>query len=395
MNTEYGPKQGYVVTKNFPSKCPKCEHEFRTNNDFAKWFGTNNDATGLVGAYKNQVENWPEVFKKQVSKFGNVELEGYRNKFEFDLIICNKCLNVTLMIPFVSAHVLSKAEADSLMNDQGFTHVQEVTSYGNQAVPYGVLSWMGKAELREIEAELEAGRKNGLDGPEVEQATEELSDQLTLMIKKNGDQKRMAEIIANIKESFSSSFDLVHPSIIDDLVTGDLLFQELSENNQFGIDVDFSAVVIAYSKAFERSLSLLIFDPFRNSSFSSLLPEQTGRKKWDDSIELLRDFSTHDKKLTMGQMIYCIQNVADQLRDSPNNGLRDFIRSFVGDIDDFFDNNDFSSRALNYVYTYRNRAAHVGHLSEEDCVRARGMLLEEPLELIVYLYKNFSNMKSS
>jgi hypothetical protein len=141
----------YQAYKFFPSRCPKCEHSFRSQSDFGRFYG---NGKSFINSLQSQMEAFPDIFPK-VEQNG---LTGYSNKYDIDFIICQNCQNITMRIDYALRQVATLAEAEFLIEHEGFTGWQEVTSYGNMARPQMHLSMLGQADLIMLEKAVEKAR---------------------------------------------------------------------------------------------------------------------------------------------------------------------------------------------------------------------------------------------
>jgi hypothetical protein len=167
------------------------------------------------------------------------------------------------------------------------------------------------------------------------------------------------------------------------------LKDELMSFAEIDPSIDFTSAVATYSKALEKEIFDKVFLTFRDSSFSTLLPEATGQNSLDRSLDVMKAFVGKKRNLTLGDMGFCLLNVGCKLRTTENNGFALFLQELFVDIDALCDEKKIPARIIKYTEDYRNRAAHVSHLSRDECLEARAFLLDEPIRLLLALVETY------
>jgi hypothetical protein len=372
----------YHVYKFFPSRCPKCEQAFRSASNFGKWVGK---GKSFVDALRNQRELFSDIFPKAESK----DKTRHSNKFNIDFIVCQNCQNVTLRIDYAWRQVMTLEEARFLVETQGFTGWQEIEASGNMARPMGDLSMLGQVDLLMLQkAVIEAKHlatveKDETIGADVFSAA--LDPALVGFVNKVRQVRTSALVRERLKGIFVNLWDNVSSDCKDFLVTAEVLKDEFMGWAETDPALDFTPAVQTYSVALEKEILDKIFHPFRDSASAKFLPEVTGQSSLDKSLEALKSFVDKKRKLTLGDMAFCLLNVGCKLRNSNNNGFVQFLQERLDSLDNFCDEESIPGRIIKYSQEYRNRAAHANRLSREECLEARAFLLDEPIRLLIAL----------
>lgn len=398
MNSELKEVKTYLVEKFFPPRCPQCEHAFKGKEDFATFFGKNNPAKSYATALANWMKRWPEIwqtgttstnqpFTKSVEYFSG-------NPYQFDFISCSQCNNVTIRITYATRNVMSREEAERLVEKEGFTSILEAISSGTMAKPYTKLSWLAKMDLLILENAVRVGREDarhekdeGIAG-DIFAAT--VDKALSEIIKKNSEAAQHNQVINYLREIFGTYWETLDPDARNSLITAELLNYQLNSLVENSVSADYAAVVVSYSRALERTLLLKVFNKFKESPFSKQFPSPTGDRKIDQSIEALYGFVEMGKDITLGQMAYCITNIGGNIRKNDGNGFALFLMEQTGNLDEFIDVENFPSRLKKYVMNFRNKSAHVDKITKQECEKARAYLLDEPVQLLILVEKTFN-----
>jgi hypothetical protein len=190
------------------------------------------------------------------------------------------------------------------------------------------------------------------------------------------------ELDERVRHAFGSHWGELSKRCRAAIRTGELLIDTLRDHGEED-DIDFAPAVHVYSRALETELVGKIFEPFKASGL--VLPETSGDPDVDKSIDLLRRYTARPgaKPPTLDVMARCLLNVGHRFGDMPDNTFLLFLRSRMIDPDQFC--RDFPKKLNSYIDRFRNRAAHIDHISESDVHEARAFLLEEPLRLLVWL----------
>ena len=381
----------YQAYKFFPSRCPKCEHPFRSQSDFGKFYGA---GKSFVNALQNQMEAFPDIFPK-VEQYG---LTGYSNKFDIDFIICRNCQNITMRIDYALRQVATLAEAEFLIEKQGFTGWQEVTSYGNMARPQEHLSMLGQADLMMLRKAVGEARNLAIAindqviGADAFSAS--LDPALLSIVNKVRQEIASIEVRERLKNIFGNLWGVISLDCRDFLVTAEIVKDELMSWSEKDPAIDFTPAVQMYSVALEKEILDKIFIAFRDSPFSTILPETTGQNSLDRSLDTIKAFVGKRRNLALGDMAFCLLNVGCKLRTIENNGFALFLRELFENIDTLCDEKKIPARIIKYTEDYRNRAAHVSRLSREECLEARAYLLDEPIRLLLSLVETYKPLKT-
>lgn len=380
----------YQVYKFFPSRCPKCEHSFRSQSDFERFYGA---GKSFVNALQNQMEAFPDIFPK-VEQHG---LTGYSNKFDIDFIICRNCQNITMRIDYALRQVATLAEAEFLIEKQGFTGWQEVTSYGNMARPQEHLSMLGQADLMMLRKAVGEARNLAIASNDqvigADAFSASLDPALLSIVNKVRQEIVSVEIRERLKNIFGNLWEVISLDCRDFLVTAEVVKDELMSWSETDPAIDFTPAVQMYSVALEKEILDKIFIAFRDSHFSTILPETTGQNSLDRSLDTIKAFVGKRRNLALGDMAFCLLNVGCKLRTIENNGFALFLRELFVNIDTLCDEKKIPARIIKYTEDYRNRAAHVSRLSREECLEARAYLLDEPIRLLLTLVETYKPLK--
>lgn len=376
----------YQAYKFFPSRCPKCEHTFRSQSDFGRFYG---NGKSFINSLQNQMKAFPDIFPK-VEQNG---LTGYSNKYDVDFIICQNCENITMRIDYALRQVATLAEAEFLIENEGFTGWQEVTSYGNMARPIEHLSMLAQADLLMLQKAVGEARSLAVaENDEIVRAdifSASLDPALMGIVNKVRQEMASVAVREKLKGIFGNLWESISPDSRDFLVTAEVVKDELMSWVETDTAIDFTPAVQMYSVALEKEVLDKIFIAFRNSAFAKKLPDTTGQNSLDKSLEAIRNFLDKKRHLALGDMAFCLLNVGCKLRNSENNGFVQFLQETFLDFDNFCDVKGIPGRVIKYSQDYRNRAAHVSRLSRDECLEARAFLLDEPIRLMLSLVEAY------
>ena len=184
---------------------------------------------------------------------------------------------------------------------------------------------------------------------------------------------------------FGSLWGQIAPECRDFLITAEVLKDTLIIFAETDPSIDFSPVVVAYSKAVEKDVFEKLFRPFTTSAYATAYPEATTKKDVTRSIDALKAFVAGGRELTLGDMAFCLLNLGCKLRRADHNGFADFLQTKIADLEVFCEGLSFPKRLIQYVQEYRNKSAHVAKLPKEVCMAARAFLLEQPIRLLISL----------
>lgn len=373
----------FIVEKFFPPRCPACEHRFATPSDFAAWAGRSS-ASSFAGASIDQAQAFPELYDVQQSE-GVVLVD---NRFGAGFIVCTHCENKTFRIHYGEERVLSRREADRLVEEAGFTSIKQGEAFGTAARPQSTISFLGAADLGRLTAAASAARAEARAAPpdkegDIFAAT--LDPALEDLVRRLHQQRALAAVRVRLSERFGELWDRLGDETQRFLATAEILRAELGAYSRADAEIDFSPAVSAYSKALERELLDRVFAPFIEATDLHSFPDAQGNSGVERSVSALRAFAEGQRKLSLGDMSYCLKNVACRLRAAEGNGFATYLSDQLVDVDEFCDQRRFPKHLEKYVMKYRNAAAHVAHLSAEECEAARAYLLEQPVELLITL----------
>jgi hypothetical protein len=376
----------YMVYKFFPPRCPKCEQEFNSTTTFAIWSGK---GKSFADSIKTQRELFFEIFPPS-EMHGRV---GYSNKFDIDFILCQSCKNITMRIDYASRQVTTEEEAVFLVEEQDFTGWQEIITYGNMTRPIEHLSMLAQADilmLRKAVGEartLAMSEKDQAIGTDLFSAT--LDPALIGIVNKIRQEKASLLVHKKLSLIFGDLWNELTQESQDFLVSAEVLKDELMSFAETETAIDFTPAVLAYSKSLEREMLDKIFIAFRESPFSKSLPDPTGKKSLDRSIDTLKAFLENRRNITLGDMGFCLLNVGCKLSKTKDNGFANFLQETFMNFDELCDEKKVPARIIKYTDDYRNRAAHVSRLSKEECLAARAFLLDEPIRLLLTLIETY------
>lgn len=382
----------YQAYKFFPSRCPKCGHSFRLTSDFGKFYGKGKSFTD---ALQNQKEAFPDIFPKAEPLFGKV---GYSDKFDIDFIFCHHCQNVTMRIDYALRQVATLDEATLLIEEQGFTGWQEVTTYGNMAHPQEHLSILAQADMMMLSKAIGEARNLALATNDQTIGSDVFSSYLDPALMGIMNKIRQETVSVSVRQQLRAAFGSLWEGISVDsrdfLISAEILKDELMSFSKTDPAIDFTSAVLAYSKALEKEILDRIFLAYRNSSFSMLLPEATGQNSLDRSLDVIKVFVDKKRNLTLGDMGFCLLNVGCKLKNSDNNGFAIFLQEIFIDFDNLCNEAKIPARIIKYSEDYRNRAAHVSRLSRDECLGARAFLLDEPVRLLLTLVERYKPLET-
>jgi hypothetical protein len=285
--------------------------------------------------------------------------------------------------------VLTREEAERLIEEEGFTCWTQGVAIGDMARPYSHLSILGSADLNQLQGLVVAARDKAsteTDATERGDSFASILDPALLGIVQKVRESRLSSLVT---ERLARTFDVHWNSLGQDcrsfLITAEILRDELGSLAESNPSIDFSPAVVAYSKALERGLLEKIFAPFANSVEAGEGMPTVTRAEWARSAQALADHVTGRRELTLGDMAFCLRNVGCRMVGVAGNGFARFLARTVGDLEQFCNDEQFPSRVIKYVQEFRNKSAHVARLSKEECIAARAYLLEEPVLLLVRL----------
>lgn len=379
--------RAYRVYKFFPPRCPKCMHPFSSTDDFGLWGGS---GSSYADALVHQLARFPELYTATPSKWAS---KSFSNRFEVDFIICKHCKNVSLRIHYAWRQVRILEEAERLVNAQGFTGWHEIQVYGNAPVVDEELGFLGRLDLEMLRSQVGTARRGAraIEDPmaQGDAFAAALDPALVEFVRKSRERRVFADAHERICSLFGMLWNGLNSDCLDFLVTADVLMDDLTSYSDTDPSIDFTPAVQMYSNALEAELLAKLFVPLKESPSTPSLPDPTGDKQINRSIEFLKAFIRGTRKLTLGDMAFCIRNVGCGLRGAENNSFATFLTKRLFNLDHLCDRYDFPGRLLRYVEEYRNRAAHVSRLTKQECVSARAYLLEEPIRLLLVLEEHF------
>lgn len=341
----------------------------------------------FVEALANQFELFPEMYKGVVNETLNVK--GFQNKFDMDFIMCKHCQNVTLRVKYAQRQVMTSEDANNLLTNEGFTSITQSKSFGNMARPLVSLNLLAKAELVLLQNALKQAHEKAVDAVDEMQGgdiySHEIEPILYSFMRKAHEGHVRERVYEHLHEQFNNLWEALGKQCRDFLITGEILRAELDSYNESDASIEYSPVVAMYSKALESEVHLKLFTSFKHSSFASHLPLSFNDKSFDRSLATLRGFVEGSREITLGDMGFCLLNLGCKCKTVEGNGFSMFLNDVIKDLNVFCDENQFPGKLIQYAQEYRNRAAHVGKLSREECMAARSMLLEEPIQLLITL----------
>lgn len=170
------------------------------------------------------------------------------------------------------------------------------------------------------------------------------------------------------------------------LVTAEVVQGDLAQHAELYENLDFAPVVHLLSRALEAELADKLFLPLRELSIT--LPSPSEDSDLNRSLRDLGRFITNPgvKPPTLDAMARILRNVGDKLRDAPDNGFAVYLDGRLTGASAFC--RDYPRRLNSYVDRFRNAAAHIEAVSQDDVKAARAFLLEEPAELLLWLSKS-------
>ncbi len=373
----------FRVQKFYPPRCPKCLHNFASGGDFGLWLGK---GTSAMTAMAQQMESFAELFSATDQSVDDARL--YRNRFNADFIVCTHCYNVTMRVKYAEQQVLSQEEAERLVRSLGYQCWTKGVAIGNMARPISTLSPLGWLDLAMLQDEVNAARDSSAAEPDSWQRGDKfaktLDPALAEWVKRFQHAKESSVAGDRLRTVFGVQWDRLGSDARDFLLTAELLTDDLCARAQDDPTLDFSAPVAVYSKALESEILTKLFVAYKDSGFANKLPESND-KGCARSIKALQDFTAGRRELTLGDMAFCLMNVACKLAGDDANGFSQFLRQRLSSLDSLCQDRDYPARLMRYVQEYRNHAAHVQRLSKAECLAARSMLLEEPIRLLIVL----------
>ena len=337
-------------------------------------------------AGRRQAESFPELFDVEVSDDGRAV--GVTNRHGTRFIICANCQNITLRIDYASFEVKTMDEARRLVSAEGYNCISRVESFGTQDRSFATLSPLAVAEKRVVE-ELAAARTAtaGLDDEDErgEAIARAVDSALAAWMARAHQQDTRKAAGERLKHLFASAWEDVPAECADLLLDAEVLWEYFEGRAVAEPGLDFSPVVLAYSKPLEWDLRRRLFDPYGSASEFHELPAVEEGSRFDRNVRTLKDFIAGDRPLAIGEMAFCLLTVGCKLRARADNGFARFLDETVGGLQAFCDDTRFAARLIEYVQQYRNKCAHTGRLSVDECLAARSLLLEEPVHLLVSL----------
>ena len=332
----------------------------------------------MIDAIKNQFETFPDLFP-------SFSQNRYKNPFNADFIACSSCKNITLRLMYGTIRVISYEDAKALLS-RGFTCIHEGRAVGNMVRKHSELCFLGKADLARLNRQMEDARNSAAD-------TDEMAHSDEVAAASNGP---LAEFIRNLQteeaiqnaEQIIKTFFSHHWSSLDTrtqslLAQAEMLRQELVRHEHSGAETDFAPAVMQFSRALEHELGAKIFDPFRDISNEGFVFGAISSNRTLETFEKLRLFCQGERENTLGDMAFILLKVG--CSKSTKNSFQDFLNGIGLSRNLLCGKSGIASRIHEYTARYRNTAAHVGHISIEECTGARAYLIEEPKKLLIAL----------
>ena len=187
----------------------------------------------------------------------------------------------------------------------------------------------------------------------------------------------------SLRDELDEDLDALDERARRSLLTAELARLQLDGLGGGNADLEYAGPTHLYSRALEIELYERLFAPFRDSD-QRKLPEAPADERAAHSVRLLETFLRTGKPPALGTMALILTNVGHKLADSEPNDFAVFLRHRLeGDASAFCAS--WPRQVSSYVDKYRNRAAHTGTLSREDCTAARAFLLGEPRRLLAAL----------
>ncbi len=154
------------------------------------------------------------------------------------------------------------------------------------------------------------------------------------------------------------------------LTTGELIFNSLKEFKATfkSQDIDFSPVVLQFSKALEKELLLKVFEKAKNN-------------KLNIDNKYYQSYKNGELDLTLGQMSYILKEIKKK-------NLSPIFNHILIDVPYFFNDFNFPKKLEKFIFRFRNKSAHTTPLTEEDCMECKKYLLKEPIKLLILLEEN-------
>jgi hypothetical protein len=376
----------FRVDKFLPPRCPNCERRFASTEDYGIWAGPA-EARSFAEASAKQAAAFPELFS--VRHEDGVISKG--DRFHADFIACTHCENKTFRILYATAQVFTREEADRLVTEAGYSSISEGVAYGAAARRQTALSFLGQADLARL-ADSARNARSAVTGHEEGEAGDAFASLLDPAIadvtRRLEAEQTLEQAEKALVERFGELWGRLSPDCQRFLATGEVLLYELKRYSSLDPEIDFSPAVAAYSKGLELEIHERLFEPWRRRPQAQDLPLPTEEQSIDRSIEALRAYGQSRREMTLGDMGYCLRNVGCRLAGASPNGYASFLEERLQSRSGFCDQAQFPKRLQKYVMKYRNAAAHVERLTEDDCEGARAYLLEEPVELLLELARS-------
>jgi hypothetical protein len=187
----------------------------------------------------------------------------------------------------------------------------------------------------------------------------------------------------SLRDALAAHLDALHERARRSLLTAELARLQLDGLATKDADLEYAGPTHLYSRALEIELYERLFAPFRASNRTKL-PGVTSDERAARSVGALETFLGTGRPPTLGTMAQVLINVGYNLADVEPNDFVVFLRERLGtDATDFCAS--WPRQVSSYVDKYRNRAAHTGTLSRDDCEAARAFLLGEPRRLLAAL----------
>jgi hypothetical protein len=119
------------------------------------------------------------------------------------------------------------------------------------------------------------------------------------------------------------------------------------------------------------------------------LPNTTGEKTINNSIETIKAFVSEKRRLGLGLMVFCLLNVGCKLRNTENRGFVKFLCEILNNLDEFCEKKEVSRQIAKHLREYRHRAVHASRLSQKEYLEARAFLLDELIPSLIVLVGSY------
>ena len=203
-----------------------------------------------------------------------------------------------------------------------------------------------------------------------------MQDDLDVVIDELADRPAPTEV----ERAFGERWRVLGRQCRASLRTGELMTADLRRHAAADDEVDFAPAVNAYSRELEAEL---VDKPLR--AVQGLGPAASrGPATRTSTPACARSPATSTappaKAPTLDVMAHCLLNIAHRLQDAPDNGFLAFLEARLTDPAAFC--RAFAPKLTSYVDRFRNRAAHIDHISAADVDDARAFLLNDPRLLL-------------